>query len=95
MQKVQTYLLLSLGNSLILDFNPVSVRPILTHPESDTFLGFNKDIKIQSGFLEVDKPLQVIAGYRQNRKLHSILRHGSRAGSKLKQMACSNVRDMR
>lgn len=47
-QKVQTYLLLSPGNSLILDFNPVSVRPILTHPESDTFLRFNKDFKIQS-----------------------------------------------
>lgn len=59
--KVETYLILSPALSLILDFNPVSLRPILTHPDSDSSLGFNNDSKIWSGFLKVDKPLQVIA----------------------------------
>ncbi len=45
-QEVQTYLILSLALSLILDFNPGSERPILTHPESDSSLRFNNDIKI-------------------------------------------------
>lgn len=44
---------------LILDVNPGSARPFLTHPRPDSSLGFKSDSK-EVGSLEVDKPLQVI-----------------------------------
>lgn len=92
-QMVQTHPILSPALSLILDFNPGSVRPILTHPDFDSSLGFNNDIH---GFLGV----QVYYFQRQNRKLHLAPRQPFKrskaesthdAGSTSKQSACYNV----
>lgn len=50
-QKLQIYLELPFALSLILDLNPVPLRPFLTHPEFDSFLRFNCGIRMGSSKL--------------------------------------------